>query len=369
MRVGVFAVFGADVAADAGVGTNSNGGTNGQGSATISGGRQVFEADDVVLVEVKRITRDGQIGNQSAVSDVTVFDSLEDYQAWQDTGDDSLIKYNYAPQNPGQTANVQSDLSGLGDGYVKFNSNVLLPQDGGPSLGGSLIVAPGTNIGVNGGAPVQLDHVQDFDLNHDGDTDDAVEAGDGMFFVGDYVSSVTPICFMRGTLIATATGQRPIESLRPGDLVQTLDNGLQPLRWVGCRGAIGMNDNAPIHFATGSIGNHSPLAVSPNHRVLKRCALAELLWGDSDVLVAAKFLVGQPGVEERPVGLVFYHHLMFDRHEIVLANGALCESLLPDRAHLHPFAARSQLGDLPDAPQAARRTLYRHEVALLADAL
>ena len=44
-----------------------------------------------------------------------------------------------------------------------------------------------------------------------------------------------PPCFTSGALIQVGQGQRIIDDLRPGDLVQTRDNGLQPIRWIGRR--------------------------------------------------------------------------------------------------------------------------------------
>ncbi len=41
------------------------------------------------------------------------------------------------------------------------------------------------------------------------------------------------MCFASGTMIEAEQGAVLVEDLRPGDLVQTLDHGLQPLRWVG----------------------------------------------------------------------------------------------------------------------------------------
>ena len=40
-------------------------------------------------------------------------------------------------------------------------------------------------------------------------------------------------CFTPGTLIATANGLRPVESLEVGDLVPTRDSGMQRIRWTG----------------------------------------------------------------------------------------------------------------------------------------
>ncbi|MDE4173235.1 Hint domain-containing protein [Phaeobacter sp. PT47_59] len=367
MSTGIFTVLGSDVAEGVGISTNSSGGSNGLGEATISGGTQIFEADDVVVISVQNMTADGQIGNGSAVSDLTVFDSVQDYQTWLDTGDNTLVKYNYAPQNPGQTATVQSDLSGLGDGYLKFNANVLQPVDGGPWIGSTLTVAPETDIGTNGGAPVTLDHVQDIDLNYDSDTADSHETGDGLFYVGDYLGpafAAPPVCFARGTLIATPVGERPIETIRPGDKVLTLDNGAQPVLWAGCRSVIGTGSNAPVTFEKGALCNHASLTLSPNHKLLRRSHAAELLFGTSECMVAAKFLTHQSGVNQWDTGLVHYHHLMLARHEILFANGVPCESLLPDPAKLHPLAGRDALA-LPSSPIAARPCLRQHEATLL----
>ena len=50
--------------------------------------------------------------------------------------------------------------------------------------------------------------------------------------------------------------------------------------------------------------------------------------GAAEVLVAAVHLVGHPGIEQVPApGGIGYWHLMFDRHEIVFAEGAEAESL------------------------------------------
>ena len=42
-------------------------------------------------------------------------------------------------------------------------------------------------------------------------------------------------CFVRGTRIATTTGEVPIEALTTGDLVLTLDGAPRPVRWIGHR--------------------------------------------------------------------------------------------------------------------------------------
>ena len=56
--------------------------------------------------------------------------------------------------------------------------------------------------------------------------------------------------------------------------------------------------------------------------------------GEDEVLVAAKHLVGMDGVEQVAAGAVSYIHILFERHEIVCADGAWSESFQPSRRML-----------------------------------
>ena len=75
-------------------------------------------------------------------------------------------------------------------------------------------------------------------------------------------------CFVRGTLIATVNGEKPIEDLEAGDEVITSDRGVQIIRWVGSSERQAVGKLAPILFKKASIGNTMDLMVSPNHRML-----------------------------------------------------------------------------------------------------
>ena len=149
----------------------------------------------------------------------------------------------------------------------------------------------------------------------------------------------TPIvCFTAGTMILTDAGERRAEDLQPGDLVWTRDHGFQPLRWRGGR-SIGSAELArrpnlrPVRIRAGSLGADQPrrdLAVSPQHRVLVRSAIAQRMFGTSELLVAAKQLLELPGIDIDDSAVpVTYVHLMFDRHEGIMSNGAETESLYP----------------------------------------
>ncbi|KIC34795.1 LamG-like jellyroll fold domain-containing protein [Leisingera sp. ANG-S5] len=77
----------------------------------------------------------------------------------------------------------------------------------------------------------------------DGDSDNTqFGAGDSLTFSGasaDRSSFTTEntgvVCFTAGTAIRTPQGDQLVETLRPGDLVFTLDNGPQPTCWIGTR--------------------------------------------------------------------------------------------------------------------------------------
>jgi len=137
------------------------------------------------------------------------------------------------------------------------------------------------------------------------------------------------VCFAAGTLIGVPGGTCPAESLRPGDLIETLDNGAQQLRWIGRRTVPGRGDFAPVRFMPGAIGNDRALRVSPQHRMLVSGWRTELNFGESEMLVAAKHLVNGDTIHFAPCAAIEYVHLCFDRHEIVLAEGVPAESFLP----------------------------------------
>ena len=188
------------------------------------------------------------------------------------------------------------------------------------------------------------------------------------------IPSLTLICFLRGTAIATPQGRRPIEGLRPGDPVLTLDHGAQPIRWIGCSRTAGTGAMAPLRIRAGALGNDRDLRVSPNHRMLLTGPRAELLFGEAEVLTAAKFLIDDLRIRPEPRPVAEYWHMLFDRHEIVFAEGAPAESLHTGPMALDALgrAARAEiLGLFPDlrhpGPGRAlsRYELTRHEARSL----
>lgn len=194
-------------------------------------------------------------------------------------------------------------------------------------------------------------------------------------------------CFTPGAMVETATGPREIEALQPGDLVLTRDRGLQPIRWIGNRiiQAVELQVDPSLHpilFRKGALGPNLPardMLVSRQHCMLVEGPRAELYFGEDEVFVRALHLAGQPGVVQTLVQEVTYLHLMFDHHEVILADGVWSESFLPAarniggledaaRAELFKVFAEMPEAVLPEGYQAARQILKSHEARLLLSA-
>lgn len=144
------------------------------------------------------------------------------------------------------------------------------------------------------------------------------------------------ICLAAGTLVETETGARRIETLVAGDLVLTMDNGLQPIRWIGhktltARDLARSPKQRPIRVKAGAFGAglpHRDLMVSPQHRFLVSSPIVNRMCDANAVLIAAKHLLGLPGLSVVEDGQgVDYWHMLFDRHELILAEGMATESL------------------------------------------
>jgi len=159
-------------------------------------------------------------------------------------------------------------------------------------------------------------------------------------------------CFTTGTPILTTRGAMPIERLRIGDKVQTRDNGLQTLRWIGAR-SLTHQDLAqtpwlrPILIAAGAFGNTRDLLVSPQHGMSLRS-------DGGETFVRAKHLAELQGGKVRVahgVKRVTYVHLLFDAHQVIYGGGLASESYYPGQMALAGLdvAARMELDALfPD---------------------
>lgn len=213
-------------------------------------------------------------------------------------------------------------------------------------------------------------------------------AGHDAAVISTVDNDIEVVCFTAGTLIEAEGGQQtPVEELQVGDRVRALDCGVQEIRWIGARRLPAQLLREcprlrPVQIAAGTLGPGCPqrdLLVSPQHSILVRSKIAARMFGAPEVLVAAKQLVGLNGVTPtEAAGAVTYYHVLLDRHDILMANGAPCESLYAgpqalrsmseaERAELSAILPEviGQQSDLPACrPMApgrrARRLAYRH---------
>ena len=241
-------------------------------------------------------------------------------------------------------------------------------------------VSVGSIVTLNSGQTVQLNADGTLSVVGDGDIEEfsftyTVESSTGATDTGFVTVDSIP-CFVAGTMIRTANGDVAVEMLKPGDLVLTRDEGPQPLRWIGTRDVIASGDYAPIRIAANTFGEHNELFLSPLHRVLIRDSLAELLFGEGEVLVAARDLVNDGSVCSVPGGMVSYVHILFDRHQVVYSEGLETESFLPGPQTAASFEADiveeictifPEINPMTGAgySPAARRMLKRFEAQLL----
>lgn len=281
------------------------------GNDTLTGGA----GNDVFVVSSGSgavLIADFGAGNTGAIDDNdNTNNDFVDLSAWYN--ETTLAAWNAA--NPGQTYNnpLQWMIADHADGVLDAVGGGLRIQNGGVAVSSDMLVFETTGV----------------------------------------------VCFARGTRIQTPRGEIAVEALRAGDLVTTLDAGPQVLRWIGSR-RIGAAELAaepglgPVRIRAGSLGQGLPrrdLTVSPQHRILLRSRIVERMTGEPEVLLAAKHMTGLDGI-----GLagdcrgVEYFHLLFDRHQILFAEGAPAESLLfgkEARKMLRPAAVEEILTVLP----------------------
>lgn len=196
-----------------------------------------------------------------------------------------------------------------------------------------------------------------YTTNNKDQAEDDVDAGT---FENDVV------CFTRGCAIETPNGPVHIEMLKVGDMVSTLP-GDRTVAWVGSRKipAIGLAKNEklyPVRISAGALGEDLPrrdMLVSRQHRMMISSKIAERMFGQTNVLVAAIRLTDLPGIfVDTSVHEVEYFHLLFEGHEVVFAEGAPSESLYLGEGSLralHPEGLAEVLALFPDIQKTAQR--------------
>ncbi|MFO7919661.1 MAG: Hint domain-containing protein [Nioella sp.] len=213
-----------------------------------------------------------------------------------------------------------------------------------------------------------------------------IDAGEGPGSMGQPDLPATDLvvpCFTPGTLVDTPSGPVPVETLAPGDLVETLDSGARPVRWVGqvtlTRADLAADPSLrPVLIRAGAFGLGRPardMRLSPQHRLLLSGSRVPLLFGEAEVLVAARDLVDDHRIlRDHAATGVTYIHFVFDLHEIVRADGLAAESYrpgpqtlpaLPDSSRAELLRLFPELADPAPGGLCAARPLLKHWEAQL----
>lgn len=159
------------------------------------------------------------------------------------------------------------------------------------------------------------------------------------------------VCFTANTAITSPDDFVQSHEVRAGMQITTKDDGPQTVRWSGSRTLdahmLEMYPKLrPIRIRAGALGSRLPerdLVVSPQHRMLVCSAIAVRMFDSAEVLVAAKQLLCLPGIDvAEDLNEVTYVHFLFDRHQIVFAEGAPTESLYPGKQALKSIGAEAR---------------------------
>lgn len=159
---------------------------------------------------------------------------------------------------------------------------------------------------------------------------------------GSSVASAGPggNCFLKGTRIATAKGERRIEDLAVGDFLPTAFGGLRAIEWIGRFSRV-RSDSAkawvksarPVRIARSALAPnvpHADLYVTQGHAVLIDGLLipaGHLVNGTTISLDAAD---GHDVLE--------FFHVKLETHDVIFAEGAPCETLLKVDETMSNFA-------------------------------
>ena len=162
--------------------------------------------------------------------------------------------------------------------------------------------------------------------------------------------------FAAGTLVETAKGTRPVETLRPGDEVQTSEHGMQPIRRIARYEVPAFGRFAPVQLRAPYFGLTRDLIVAPDHRLMIEGVDAEYLFGSDSVLVEARHLAKMAGAHVRENRqTIRYVQVLLDAHVCLSVAGAWAESLYIGDLAEHPTRhATSPLAGVPE------RQLPRH---------
>jgi Hint domain len=137
-------------------------------------------------------------------------------------------------------------------------------------------------------------------------------------------------CFLKGTTIRTADGDRKIEDLVVGDLLPTVFGGICPIQWIGYypykkskQAKPWVRDVRPVRVARSALVPdipHADLYISQTHALLI-----------DGVLVTAGSLINGTTItlyDASEHDELEFFHIKLARHNVIYAEGAPCETVI-----------------------------------------
>jgi Hint domain-containing protein len=137
-------------------------------------------------------------------------------------------------------------------------------------------------------------------------------------------------CFLRGTTIRTADGDRKIEDLAIGDPLPTVFSGIRPIQWIGRYRfkksdptKAWVKDVLPVRIARSALGPDVPYAdlfVTKSHSLLI-----------NDVLVPVCNLINDTTIavyDAHTLDELEFFHIKLEAHDVIYAEGVPCDTLL-----------------------------------------
>jgi hypothetical protein len=142
--------------------------------------------------------------------------------------------------------------------------------------------------------------------------------------------ALAPPCFLKGTKIRTATGERNVEELKVGDMLPTMFGGERPIQWMaewrykkGNSDQVWKKHHHLVRISRSALAPNVPrtdLYVTPGHAIFI-----------DGVLIPAGALVNGSTIEHiAAVDLDELHvfNIKLESHDVIFADEAPCETLL-----------------------------------------
>jgi hypothetical protein len=137
-------------------------------------------------------------------------------------------------------------------------------------------------------------------------------------------------CFLKGTRIRTADGDRKIEDLAAGDLLPAFFGGIRPIQWIGRYSfkksdptKAWVRDILPVRVARSALGPdvpHSDLYITRRHALLIDGILMPVCHLINGTTITVYDVSDLKELE--------YLHIKLENHDVIYAEGTPCETLL-----------------------------------------